>query len=121
MTTSGPNKDASREALRRLGADVTVVPDESKPRLVFFEELEHRTAMHVVFPATPWWYVFWFGRRPPRAWTVVGNGTCWYVADVGRNGAYTWDAHRGRVGPQTSAIYATLWVNREKVVERRER
>jgi hypothetical protein len=121
---TGPNKDASREALRRLGAPVTVVPDETKPRLIYFADLvSGNTAMHVVLPATPWWHCFWLGWRPQHALMVVGRGTYWDVASVDEKGYRVkyYPLDRGHIDSRRAVLIAGLWVNREKVVERRER
>lgn len=123
---TGPNEDDGRNALARLGANVRVVPDETQPRLVYYEELDGlkgpRCAMHVVMPADPWWHFFlWRPRRPTRALTVMGLGTHWTkVTHVLReDGGWIYEGMPySDVLPRTAAILALLWVNREKIVER---
>lgn len=119
---TGPNKEPGRNALKRLGADIAVVPDETKPRLVYYASLEGgHCVMHVVLPAYPWWRGFWGGWRPQRARVVMGHGSYWWlVSQIGNDGTHK-PEYGGRVGPRTSIILAGLWVNREKIVERGER
>lgn len=118
---TGPDADAKRSAMRRLGADLDVVPDEAQPRLITFARLRHNeTAMHVILPPRPKpWWAFWRKPPAPRAIFVIGRGTEWYHVYTKRDEIEDsmWYYRKERVGPQLAAVLATLWVNRENLVE----
>lgn len=118
----GPDADPKRTAMRRLGADLAIVPDEAQPRLVHFREWS-ACEMHVVMPPRRRrWWEFWRASSS-RAIHVYGHGCEWYpawtsITDGGRLRVH-WRSGRP-IDSATSAILATLWVNREKLVERKD-